>query len=137
MTALFTDHPPMPGAFAEVLDAEHAFAQPDAFDQLVAVADAQWFEELWLPEPRAAACLDHDPELFFAETPQGVETAKAICLDCPMRAECLAGALKRREPHGVWGGELFAAGVVVARKRPRGRPRKNPDADVAKGDIAA
>ncbi|HEX6577357.1 MAG TPA: WhiB family transcriptional regulator, partial [Jiangellaceae bacterium] len=30
----------------------------------------------------------------------------------------------RREPWGVWGGELFISGVVVARKRPRGRPRK-------------
>ncbi len=38
-------------------------------------------------------------------------------------AECLAGALERREPWGVWGGELFVSGVVVARKRPRGRPR--------------
>ncbi|CAM5326708.1 WhiB family transcriptional regulator [Streptomyces tanashiensis] len=33
---------------------------------------------------------------------------------------------ERREPWGVWGGELFVQGVVVARKRPRGRPRKNP-----------
>ena len=37
----------------------------------------------------------------------------------------LAGAVERREPWGVWGGELFQAGVVIARKRPRGRPRKN------------
>ena len=39
---------------------------------------------------------------------------------------CLAGDKERREPWGVWGGELFVQGVVVARKRPRGRPRKNP-----------
>lgn len=129
MTALFTDHPPMPASIAEALDADHRFAQPDAFDQLVAVADAAWFEELWLPEPQAAACLDTDPDTFFAETPEGVEAAKRICLDCPMRAECLAGALKRREPHGVWGGELFLSGVVVARKRPRGRPRKDAARD--------
>ena len=51
--------------------------------------------------------------------------AKALCLDCPVRAECLAGALERREPWGVWGGELFLQGVVIPRKRPRGRPRKN------------
>ena len=54
-----------------------------------------------------------------------VEVAKALCLDCPVRAECLAGALERREPWGVWGGELFLQGVVIPRKRPRGRPRKN------------
>jgi len=74
-------------------------------------------------------CRVADPELFFAETPADVEQAKALCLDCPVRAVCLAGALERREPWGVWGGELFVAGVVVARKRPRGRPRKHPVAD--------
>jgi WhiB family transcriptional regulator, redox-sensing transcriptional regulator len=66
-----------------------------------------------------------NPELFFAESPADVETAKALCLGCPVRAECLAGALDRREPWGVWGGELFLQGVVIPRKRPRGRPRKN------------
>ena len=70
-------------------------------------------------------CRRQNPELFFAETPQDVEVAKALCLDCPVRAECLAGALERREPWGVWGGELFLQGVVIPRKRPRGRPRKN------------
>jgi WhiB family redox-sensing transcriptional regulator len=70
-------------------------------------------------------CHSLDPELFFAESPTDVERAKAHCLDCPLKTECLEGALNRREPWGVWGGELFVSGVVVARKRPRGRPRKN------------
>jgi WhiB family transcriptional regulator, redox-sensing transcriptional regulator len=70
-------------------------------------------------------CRSSDPELFFAESPADVEFAKALCGGCPVRAECLAGALERREPWGVWGGELFIQGVVVPRKRPRGRPRKN------------
>lgn len=70
-------------------------------------------------------CRTEGPELFFAESPADVEAAKALCLGCPVRAECLAGALDRREPWGVWGGELFQQGVVIPRKRPRGRPRKN------------
>lgn len=70
-------------------------------------------------------CRSNDPELFFAESPADVEFAKTLCGDCPVRGECLAGALERREPWGVWGGELFIQGVVVPRKRPRGRPRKN------------
>jgi WhiB family redox-sensing transcriptional regulator len=73
-------------------------------------------------------CRREDPELFFAETPADVELAKAMCLTCPVRQECLAGALERREPWGVWGGELFLQGVVIPRKRPRGRPRKNETA---------
>jgi WhiB family transcriptional regulator, redox-sensing transcriptional regulator len=69
-------------------------------------------------------CRRATPDLFFAESPDDVELAKSICADCPARAACLADALERREPWGVWGGELFIAGVVVPRKRPRGRPRK-------------
>lgn len=69
-------------------------------------------------------CHRENPELFFAESPADVEAAKALCLGCPVRTECLSGALDRREPWGVWGGELFLQGVVIPRKRPRGRPRK-------------
>ncbi|MGH8829041.1 MAG: WhiB family transcriptional regulator [Jiangellaceae bacterium] len=65
-----------------------------------------------------------DPELWFAESPADVELAKGLCRECPVQAQCLAGALDRSEPWGVWGGELFVSGVVVPRKRPRGRPRK-------------
>ena len=28
----------------------------------------------------------NDPELWFAESPADVEQAKALCIDCPMRA---------------------------------------------------
>ena len=66
-----------------------------------------------------------DPELFFAESPQDVEQAKAMCRDCRARLACLAGAVERREPWGVWGGELLIRGVIVPGKRPRGRPRKD------------
>ena len=66
-----------------------------------------------------------DPELFFAESPHDVELAKAMCRGCRARLACLAGALERREPWGVWGGELLMAGAIVPRKRPRGRPRKH------------
>jgi WhiB family transcriptional regulator, redox-sensing transcriptional regulator len=64
------------------------------------------------------------PELFFAEEPEKLRRAKELCLRCPVRAACLAGALRRGEPWGVWGGELFLNGLVIADKRPRGRPRK-------------
>lgn len=70
-------------------------------------------------------CQQEDPELWFAEKPEDVEFAKALCHTCPVREACLDGALERREPWGVWGGELFLAGVVIPRKRPRGRPRKD------------
>jgi WhiB family redox-sensing transcriptional regulator len=70
-------------------------------------------------------CRVNDPELFFADSPADVEFAKTLCANCPVRLDCLNGALERREPWGVWGGEWFVQGVVVPRKRPRGRPRKS------------
>lgn len=69
-------------------------------------------------------CHTGNPDLFFAEKPDDLDRAKALCLDCPLRSECLAGALNRGEPWGVWGGEIFDHGAIIARKRPRGRPRK-------------
>jgi WhiB family redox-sensing transcriptional regulator len=41
-----------------------------------------------------------------------------------VRTPCFEGALARREPWGVWGGELFFQGKVLAQKRKRGRPPK-------------
>jgi len=69
-------------------------------------------------------CRSGDADLWFAESPRELEQAKALCGGCPIRVECLAGALSREEPWGVWGGEIFERGAVIPRKRPRGRPRK-------------
>ena len=87
----------------------------DLIDQIAPAGD----------EP-ALPCQQQNPELWFAESPADVERAKAMCLACPLQQACLAGAIERSEPWGVWGGELFVAGAIVARKRPRGRPRKHP-----------
>ena len=63
--------------------------------------------------------------LFFSDQLDAIGRAKEICRGCDQLEPCLQGALARREPCGVWGGELFANGVVLAHKRPRGRPRKD------------
>ncbi|HEX2176279.1 MAG TPA: WhiB family transcriptional regulator [Nocardioidaceae bacterium] len=65
-----------------------------------------------------------DPDLFFAEAPADVERAKGVCRACDLRSDCLAGAVRRCEPWGVWGGELLVHGVIRERKLPRGRPPK-------------
>ena len=75
-----------------------------------------------------AACSDGTGalvDLFFSESIPDIIEAKAICRECSVRINCLEGAISRREPWGVWGGELFVNGKILPRKRPRGRPPKN------------
>ncbi len=81
--------------------------------------------------PDDVPCRVQDSELWFADTPAELEQAKGFCGQCPARLACLSGALERREPWGVWGGEIFERGAIVARKRPRGRPRKQDRSVVA------
>ncbi|GIJ00384.1 WhiB family redox-sensing transcriptional regulator [Sediminihabitans luteus] len=97
---------------------QRAATQPRTTERL---AESAEFDRL-LAE--VLPCRTNDPELWFAERARDVEQAKALCQDCPLRAGCLAGAIEREEPWGVWGGEVFVDGAVVARKRGRGRPSK-------------
>ena len=76
---------------------------------------------------KSARCADprstYTP-LFFSENPAEAARAKAICTRCTVRHLCLARAIQRGEPFGVWGGEFLVDGQVVAVRRGRGRPRK-------------
>jgi WhiB family transcriptional regulator, redox-sensing transcriptional regulator len=69
-------------------------------------------------------CQVHDPDLWFAVEPRDLDRAKALCRDCPAQLACLTGAIERREPTGVWGGQILDKGEIVTHKRSRGRPRK-------------
>ncbi|HEV8572558.1 MAG TPA: WhiB family transcriptional regulator [Actinomycetota bacterium] len=56
-----------------------------------------------------ARCKDEDPELFFPIGTTGpaatqIEQAKAICMQCEVRAQCLEWALATGQDAGVWGG---------------------------------
>ena len=64
--------------------------------------------------------------LFFSEELEDIAAAKRICVSCPVMEQCLEGALARKEPLGVWGGQLFQNGRILLAKRRRGRPPKNP-----------
>lgn len=72
-------------------------------------------------------CHNSNPEIFFSEKSEEIAYAKSLCGGCPVKRECLQGALSRQEPCGVWGGELFEDGRVIAQKRMPGRPRLNPE----------
>lgn len=76
-----------------------------------------------------AACADGTgrlTHLFFSDELADIARAKTICSTCPVMADCLEGALERREQWGVWGGQLIVHGKVIFIKRGRGRPPKSP-----------
>ena len=80
-----------------------------------------------------ARCRDRSiatTELFFSDSIPDIARAKTICATCSLIEPCLEMALARREPCGVWGGQLFANGKILAQKRNRGRPPKHPRDDV-------
>jgi WhiB family redox-sensing transcriptional regulator len=95
-------------------------AGPAAGSSLVALARAASALDAPLP------CRASHSQFWFSERPAELELAKARCRPCPLREACLAGAVQRSEPCGVWGGEIFDHGRIIGQKRPRGRPAKRP-----------
>jgi WhiB family redox-sensing transcriptional regulator len=83
-------------------------------------------DDTWWADAR---CNDRSGQLagvFFSGDLQDIARAKHICATCPVLVPCLEGAIERSEPWGVWGGQLFLDGRILAMKRRRGRPRKVP-----------
>jgi WhiB family redox-sensing transcriptional regulator len=87
-------------------------------EQLRHITDTDWETH--------AVCrsVDNAGDLFFSEDIGDIAAAKRVCAECPVLAPCLEGALDRREPWGVWGGQLFMNGKMLTVKRRRGRPPK-------------
>lgn len=74
------------------------------------------------------ACRHSDPELFFPVTDIGPSAAqlvraKAVCRQCPVRAECLEFALSSGQAFGVWGGTTQDERRLIRRRR-RGQRQK-------------
>ena len=64
-------------------------------------------------------CHRENPQLWFSDQRADLQLlAREYCQPCAMRRVCLAGAVKQHEPHGVWGGEIFAHGAIITEKRP-------------------
>ncbi len=73
--------------------------------------------------------------LFFSEDLYDIARAKAICAKCSVAVECLDLAVRNEEPWGVWGGQLVINGKVMAKKRGRGRPPKNPRPELVVDEV--
>lgn len=71
-----------------------------------------------------ARCKDEDPELFFPIGTSGpaleqIERARAICLECEVRQQCLEWALATGQDAGVWGGTSEEERKEIRRNRRR------------------
>jgi WhiB family redox-sensing transcriptional regulator len=82
-----------------------------------------WFE--------LARCRGVDPNLFFPERGESLAAAKAVCAECPVRAECLGWALTEGEKFGVWGGQSEKERGRIRRAMPPAdrRPRSQCGTD--------
>lgn len=58
-------------------------------------------EQTWMAE---GMCRHYPPAAFFPSDGVGVDAARKICAECPVRVDCLEYALAQRIDHGVWGG---------------------------------
>ncbi len=70
---------------------------------------------------RNAACQEGDTDLFFPIGVTGpavaqIEAAKAVCGQCPVRAECLDFAITSNQEFGVWGGTTEDERRVLRRR---------------------
>ncbi len=50
-------------------------------------------------------CRQVDPDMWFPEKGGSTRTAKRLCGECTVAAECLAYALEHDERYGIWGGK--------------------------------
>jgi WhiB family redox-sensing transcriptional regulator len=64
-----------------------------------------------------AACNSADPDELFV-TGAAQNRAKAVCMGCPVRTECLSDALDNRVEFGVWGGMTERERRALLRRRP-------------------
>jgi WhiB family transcriptional regulator, redox-sensing transcriptional regulator len=81
-------------------------------------------EQQWM---LSALCRQRAPEEFFPSDGVGVEQARKVCADCPVKAECLEYALTYRIDHGVWGGasERERRRILRARRLAAASSRRN------------
>ena len=70
------------------------------FTNLIEALQAEGIDMAWQD---FANCRGADPDLFFPERGASTRTAKGICRECSVLAECLEFAIVSSEKFGIWG----------------------------------
>ena len=94
-----------PGACSSCLAARFASRS----GRMGTVMDTEWMAQ--------GKCRDLPPETFFPSDGVGVDVARRICADCPVKAPCLEYAMENHIDHGVWGGTSERERRRLARQR--------------------
>ena len=91
---------------------------------------------VWVPDWTSyAACKRRDPDELFVQG-AAQNRAKAICMGCVVRTECLADALDNRTEFGVWGGMTERERRALLRRRPDVTSWKQLFADARTGIVS-
>ena len=77
----------------------------------------------WMQRGR---CRDIPPSTFFPSDGVGVDVARRICADCPVKAPCLEYALENHIDHGVWGGCSERERRRILKRRRSAKPATEP-----------
>jgi WhiB family redox-sensing transcriptional regulator len=77
----------------------------------------------WMQRGR---CRDIPPSTFFPSDGVGVDVARRICAECPVKASCLEYALENHIDHGVWGGCSERERRRILKRRRSTKPETAP-----------
>lgn len=99
----------MEGDLPDLAPGEAEIRQAEIYIDRITATAARAAKEIGRRWMEDAACVGRDPELWFADGNSQkdlIQEAKAVCMDCPVRLDCLKTACLTR-PDGVWGGTTF------------------------------
>lgn len=78
---------------------------------MIATVDKSW--------QFGAACQGLAADVFYPQSDEECDAAKAVCASCPVQMPCLEYAIAVREKDGVWGGATEKERRRIIRQRRR------------------
>jgi WhiB family redox-sensing transcriptional regulator len=80
--------------------------------------DAATVRSTWVKDwAQYAVCSKTEPDALFVRG-AAQQTARQVCIGCPVIAECLADSLDNRTEFGVWGGMTERQRRALLKRRP-------------------
>lgn len=84
--------------------------------RVAVLSEPTWMPD-FIPDGVIPPCRDVDPELFFPDTGNSYDEARAVCAGCPVQQPCADWAIDAGVRHGMWG--ALNPDELAARRRMR------------------